>query len=130
VLELAGVTLPNELHGEPIPKAPGKSLVPAFAKDITLERDSLWWLHDGNRAVRVGDWKLVAAKNDPWELYNLETDRAEQKNLAEQMPDKVKELEKAWQDQTNSFTELAKKTITDKPSGKGKKSRAKSAEKE
>ncbi len=130
VLELAGVTLPNELHGEPIPKAPGKSLVPAFAKDITLERDSLWWLHEGNRAVRVGDWKLVAAKNDPWELYNLKTDRAEQKNLAEQMPDKVKELEKAWQNQTSSFSELAMKTISDKPSGKGKKAKAKSAEKE
>ena len=34
--------------------------------------DYLWWLHEGNRALRVGDWKIVAAgKDSPWELYDL-----------------------------------------------------------
>jgi arylsulfatase len=120
VLELAGVKKPAEWKGEPIPEAPGRSLVPAFAKDETIARDSLWWLHEGNRAVRVGDWKLVAAEGDPWELYNLKTDRAEQHNLAGEMPDKAKELEQVWQRQTQSFTELAKKTLGDQPKAKGK----------
>ncbi|HUP77447.1 MAG TPA: sulfatase-like hydrolase/transferase, partial [Pirellula sp.] len=115
VLELAGIKLERELNGEWIPTAPGKSLVPALASDVTVQRDSLWWLHEGNRAIRVGDWKLVAAKGDPWELYDLKTDRSEQHNLASQMPDKVKELEKAWQLQTDSFTELAMKTINEQP---------------
>ena len=88
---------PKEWKGEPIPAAPGKSLVPAFAKDETIARDSLWWLHERHRAVRVGDWKLVAAAGEPWELYDLKTDRAEQHNLAAARPDKVKELEQAWQ---------------------------------
>ena len=114
VLELAGVPLERELNGEWIPTAPGKSLVPALVSDVTIPRESLWWLHEGNRAIRVGDWKLVAAKGTPWELYDLKTDRAEQNNLAAKMPDKVKELEVAWQSQTDSFTELALKTI-DKP---------------
>jgi len=108
-LELAGVTKPKEWNGEPLPPAPGRSLVPAFAQDQTIARDSLWWLHEGHRAVRVGDWKLVAANGEPWELYDLKTDRAEQRNLAAQMPAKVKELEQTWQRQTDSFTELAKK---------------------
>ena len=75
--------------------APGRSLVPAFSEDLTIPRDSLWWLHEGNRAVQVGDWKLVAAKGDPWELYDLRTDRAEQHDLVDEMPDKVQELEQA-----------------------------------
>ncbi len=126
VLELAGIQKPKEWKGEPIPEAPGKSLVRAFAKDETIARDSLWWLHEGNKAIRIGDWKLVAAKGDPWELYDLKTDRAEQHNLAAKMPDKVKELEAAWQQQTDSFTELAKKTLADQPKGKGGKGKGKS----
>jgi arylsulfatase len=124
-LEVAGVQKPKEWAGEPIPPAPGKSLVNAFSSGQTVSRDSLWWLHEGNRAVRVGEWKLVAAKNEPWQLYDLKTDRAEQHDLAAQMPEKVKELESAWQSQTDAFTELAKKTnhtapAENKRAGKGK----------
>ena len=43
-----------------------------------MTHDSFWWLHVGNRAVRVGDWKIVAAgEKNPWELYNLAVDRGE-----------------------------------------------------
>ena len=111
VLELAGVQKPKKWKGEPIPEAPGRSLVPAFAKDEIVPHESLWWLHEGNRAVRVGDWKLVTSKGDPWELYDMKTDRAEQVNLAATMPDKVKKLERAWQEQTDRYTELASKTL-------------------
>ncbi len=120
VLQLAGLAKPTHWQGEPIPAAPGKSLVPVFAKDAAISRDSLWWLHDGHRAVRVGDWKLVAAKGDPWELYDLTTDRAEQHNLAAEKPDKVKELEHIWQQQTDSFTALTQKTLAEQPKPKGK----------
>ncbi|MHB1308586.1 MAG: arylsulfatase [Limisphaerales bacterium] len=115
VLELAALQKPKEWKGQPIPEAPGRSLVPALARDESIPRDSLWWLHEGHRAIRVGDWKLVAAKGDPWELYDLKTDRAEQHNLATRMPEKVKELEAAWQRQTDSFTELAGKTRAAEP---------------
>jgi arylsulfatase len=116
VLELAGVEQTGveqvrEAGGQPIPPLPGKSLVPALASDVPVSRESLWWLHEGNRAVRVGDWKLVAAKGEAWELYDLKADRAEQHNLAKQMPDKVQELEQAWQRQTDAFTALAKQTL-------------------
>ncbi|MFZ4593479.1 MAG: arylsulfatase [Verrucomicrobiaceae bacterium] len=125
VLELAGVQKPQQWQGEPIPEAPGKSLVPAFAKDTTIPRESLWWFHEGNKAIRVGDWKLVAAADQPWELYDLKTDRAEQHNLAAQMPEKATELAAAWQKQTDAFTTLVKKTLADQPKGKGKGKKAK-----
>jgi arylsulfatase A-like enzyme len=121
ILEVVGIEKPKEWNGEPIPPAPGKSLVTVFAQDVTVERDSLWWLHEGNRAVRVGDWKLVAAEGTPWELYDLKTDRAEQNNLASKFPERVRELEQVWQSQTDSFTELAKKTLADQPKGKSRK---------
>lgn len=112
ILELVGVQKPKEWNGEPIPEAPGRSLVPTFAKDVDVSRDFLWWLHEGNRAVRVGNWKLVAAKGEPWELYDMSADRAEQINLAGKLPEKVKELERVWQEQTDRFTELVGKTST------------------
>jgi arylsulfatase A-like enzyme len=120
VLELVGIEKPTQWDGQPIPAAPGRSLAKAFASDTNVERESLWWLHEGNRAVRVGDWKLVAAEGDPWELYNLASDRAEQQNLASKMPEKALELEKVWQSQLESFVELTKKTATDQPQKSGK----------
>jgi arylsulfatase len=125
VLDLLGIEKPKQWNGEPIPEAPGKSLVPAFAKDETITRDSIWWLHEGNKAIRVGDWKLVAAQGDAWALYNLQTDRAEQRDLAAKMPEKAKELADLWQKQTDAFTALAKQTLADQPKGKGKGKKAK-----
>lgn len=118
VLEITGIAKPTEWNGQPVPVTPGKSLVAAFTKDEAIARDSLWWLHEGNRALRIGNWKLVAAEGDPWELYDLTTDRAEQHNLAASMPEKVAQLEQAWQRQTDDFTELAKQTIAEQPQGK------------
>ncbi len=129
-LEIAGIEKPKTWEGEPIPEAPGHSLVPAFAKDTTIARESLWWLHEGNKAIRIGDWKLVAADGTPWELYDLKSDRAEQHNLASQMPDKVKELATAWQAQADAYTELVKKTLADQPKGKaGNKGKGKAKKK-
>jgi arylsulfatase len=108
ILELAGVTKPQQWQGTPVPPAPGKSLVAAFATDATIKRESLWWLHEGNRASRVGDWKLVALRDHDWELYNLANDRTEQHNLASKHPDRVKTLSDLWEKQTQAFTEMVK----------------------
>ncbi|MBC7853057.1 MAG: arylsulfatase [Pirellulaceae bacterium] len=84
-----------ELSGSPYPKdAPpleGQSLVPVFANTAT-KRDAIYWEHEGNRAVRVGDWKLVARHASPWELYKLSKDRTEAHDLASMQPDRVREL--------------------------------------
>lgn len=115
ILDVLQLQKPKTWHDEPIPEAPGKSLVAAFSKDELIPRDSLWWLHEGNRALRVADWKIVAAKDEPWELYDLSMDRAEQNNLADKMPDKVRVLADLWQKQTDEFTDLARKTVAEQP---------------
>jgi arylsulfatase len=121
VLEVAGVTKPTDWKGQAIPAAPGKSLVAALKSDVTIERPSLWWLHEENKAIRVGDFKLVAAKGDAWALYDLSTDRAEQFDLSAKMPEKAKELADLWQKQTDETIALAKLTLAGQPKGKAKK---------
>ena len=111
ILEAAGSKPLETWAGQPVPPAPGKSLIKAFTTDGAVKRDYLWWSHEGNRAIRVGDWKLVAAgPGAPWELYNLSTDRAESKNLATEMPDKARELEALWKAKQDEFAALAKRS--------------------
>jgi arylsulfatase len=84
------------------------SLVPLFAKDGAVSHASLWWLHEGNRALRVGDWKIVAAgKDGPWELYDQSSNRSETKNLAKEKPEKVSELAALWAKQFEEYAALA-----------------------
>jgi arylsulfatase A-like enzyme len=96
-LELAGVEPPREHAGRPVPALHGRSFATAL-KDPAAPpaHDTLWWCHEGHRAVRTGDWKLVAAKGTPWELYDLAADRCETNNLAAGEPARVAALEAAW----------------------------------
>ncbi len=107
VLEIVGGKMAESLDGKPIPPAPGKSLLPTFAKDDTVKHDWFWWYHVGNRAIRAGDWKLVADHDNAWELYDLKTDRSETKNLAGAHPEKVKELDALWTRQAEQFSKDA-----------------------
>jgi arylsulfatase A-like enzyme len=52
------------------------------------------WEHEGNRAIRKGNWKLVTLAGAPggWELYDVAVDRNESTNLAAVRPEVVKEL--------------------------------------
>lgn len=112
VLELCGGKRFETWEGRPVPPPLGKSLAPALAHNGTVARDDLWWAHEGNRAVRVGNWKLVAAgKDGPWELYDLNVDRCETKDLAAKHPDKVRELEQLWTRRMNEFRELAGRDV-------------------
>jgi arylsulfatase A-like enzyme len=122
ILEVAGGKPPELWDGRPVPPRPGKSLVPVFAKDGTVTHDSLWWLHEGNRALRAGDWKIVAAgKDSPWELYDLHADRSETRDLAKEKPKKVRELAAIWSKQSDEYAALAAKDAPPEMKTKPKK---------
>ena len=91
-LEIAGVDYPTHFKGNRILPVEGKSLVPLLQGRDDKRQDALFWEHEGNRAVRWGKWKLVARKDDPWELYDLSMDRTETNNLAQAKPSLVSEL--------------------------------------
>ncbi len=100
ILEVAGAESAATLSG--------MSLVPQFATEVARAERSLWWLHEGNRALRVGDWKIVATKDGAWELYDLGTDRSETNDLAAAMPEKVRAMAAAWTHQTEACFALAR----------------------
>jgi arylsulfatase len=96
-VDVSGATYPTTFKGNAILPMEGKSLRPAFANKV-IEREALFWEHEGNAAVRVGDWKLVRlGRKGEWELYDLKTDRTELHNLAAQHPERVKQLASRWE---------------------------------
>ncbi len=112
ILEAAGGKRPETWNGNPVPTPPGHSLMPLLAKDGAASHDYLWWLHEDNRALRVGDWKIVAAgKESPWELYDVSADRSETRNLAHERPDKVTEMAAIWDQRLKEFTALARQNM-------------------
>jgi arylsulfatase len=120
LLELVGGKRPETVNGEAVPTPPGKSLVPALAQDVTIPHDYLWWQHEANRALRVGDWKIVASgEESPWELYDLSTDRCESHDLANAQPDRVKDMAAIWTQHTEEFRALALKDATPEMKAKG-----------
>jgi arylsulfatase A-like enzyme len=109
ILDVVGGKAPVG-DGVSAPVRPGRSLVPAFAKDGTVPHESLWFLHESNRALRMGDWKIVASgKDSPWELYDLSKDRAESKDLAAANPAKLKQLADQWTRETADYRKWAEK---------------------
>ncbi len=97
VLELAGAAYPKTHGGREIPAMEGKSLLPVF-RDGQIDRGALFWEHEGNRAARLGDWKLVAGNGERWQLYNIARDRTELNDLAAGNPEKVSELKALYDD--------------------------------
>lgn len=85
---LDGVSLAQVLNGGDLPK----------------RHEPMIWEFNGYQgiiAIRDGKWKAIrrglkAKKLLDWELYNIETDRAEKKDVAAKHPEVVQRLEKAW----------------------------------
>lgn len=101
ILEMAGIQQAKTLQ-----QVDGRSFVPVLRQaDAKLsERPLVWhlpnkWIpEDGpginyHSALRMGDWKLVySMRHRRLELYHLQQDLGEQKDLAAQYPDRVKQM--------------------------------------
>ena len=113
-VEVSGAAYPKEFKNQAIQPMEGRSLIPAF-ENKAIERDELYWEHEGNAAISVGDWKLARrGAKGPWELYDLKKDRTELEDLASKEPKRVEELSAKW-------TEWAKRAnVLPKPEGKAK----------
>ncbi len=105
-VDIVGINYPTQFNGNNIQQYEGKSLLPAFTNK-KIARGFIFWEHEGNRAIRAGKWKLVSktqkakvfTSNDEnaWELYDIENDPSETKNLATKFPEKVKTLSALWE---------------------------------
>jgi arylsulfatase A-like enzyme len=81
-------------------KLDGVDLVPFLTgENPGKPHETLYWRFHNKSAIRRGDWKLVVGESGPGpELFNLAEDAGESKDLSAAHPDKVKELQAAWQE--------------------------------
>lgn len=96
LLDIAGTTYPKSLHGNELISIQGKSIVPLLSGGKQDPDKAMYWEHEGNQAVRIGDWKLVKRHKNPWELYDLKTDPTELSNLAQAKAEQADSLENNW----------------------------------
>ncbi|MCG6155177.1 arylsulfatase [Rubinisphaera margarita] len=87
-------TLVTAAGGTVDDRYPGQSLQ-KYVKSTNVERP-LFFEHEGNRAIHAGRWKLVAFRDRPWELYDMQRDRVEQNNLIRAHPEIAADLHQQW----------------------------------
>ena len=101
-LDVANVTYPKKLGDVTLTPLEGVSLRPVF-RGKSLDRKMLFFEHEGNRALRIGDWKLVAkgrhGQNDvKWELFNIANDRSEMHDLSSVEPERYQRMQEMWRE--------------------------------
>jgi arylsulfatase A-like enzyme len=109
-VDVAGADYPSNYNGNSITPLEGKSLLPLFVNQ-KFEREAIYWEHEGNRAVRMGEWKLISKANkrksfiwdsvnemeiDNWQLFNMENDRTEMNDLSKPNPELVQKMAGMW----------------------------------
>ena len=109
-VDVGGGQYPTTYNNQTIQPMEGKSLIPAFANQ-DLERKAIYWEHEGNRAVRMGKWKLISKASkkhsfiwdktdelaiENWELFDMEKDRTEMHDIAAEYTDLVQKMADMW----------------------------------
>ena len=120
IVDLTGLDNPGILKERDIVPMEGISLVPVLKGKNLKRKTPLFWEHEGNRAVRAGDWKLVSAYDNgkkrflEWELYNLKEDRSELNDLSEKYPGKKAEMIQAYEKWAERVGVIPRKTLDKK----------------
>lgn len=96
-MEATGARYPSiDKNGDPVPECEGHSLLGILKGDVVPLPKPIFIEHDANRGVVTDEWKLTADAGEKWHLFDLRVDRFERNDVAEQNPEKVKELEALW----------------------------------
>ncbi len=90
--------LSRAVYPEAVPPCEGKSILPLLSgSDAAIHDEPIYWEHEGNAAMRWGDWKLVREYKKPWELYKLKADRTEMNDLSTANAAKKKQMIAMWE---------------------------------
>ncbi|MBL9114961.1 MAG: arylsulfatase [Verrucomicrobiaceae bacterium] len=96
--EVSGAVYPAEFKGHRILPMEGISLIPALHGKPLHRVNPIFWMHEGNRALRTGPWKIVKKFKGPWEMYNIDDDRTEQTDIIGKFPALSQHLIRQWED--------------------------------
>ena len=113
ILEAAGVAAPAKVDGVPQQPFDGLSMGYSYHEaDAPSKRALQYYEVWGNRGIYKDGWKAATVHNgimpwqvpipgdldaDVWRLYNLNEDFAESRDLAAERPEKLRELQEAWE---------------------------------
>jgi arylsulfatase len=81
--DIAGATYPSTHNGRDVAPCEGESFAALLSGDEKPRTKPLFWEHEGNCAMRDGEWKLVKKYPGDWELYNMDDDRTELYDLSQ-----------------------------------------------
>jgi arylsulfatase A-like enzyme len=95
IVEASGAEYPQRIDTRQIFPMAGTSLMPALRGEPMPER-TLFFEHEGTRAVREGRYKLTALRGASWKLYDMDRDRTEIDDLAGREPQRVASLARKW----------------------------------
>jgi arylsulfatase A-like enzyme len=101
ILDATGTATAGEIGGRKMLAPDGESLLPLLTGRHWSREQPLFWEHEGNCAVRIGNLKLVRKFQSPWELYDMEEDRTELNDLAPRNAAVVRRMDRdftSWAD--------------------------------
>ncbi len=101
IYDAAQAVYPKEYNGNPITALEGSSFLEVLNEGNWERTDSIYWEHEGSRAMRDGEWKLVSEVGEGWELYNMSEDRTELNNLAEKEKDRLLKMQNSYKEWMN-----------------------------
>ena len=97
-LEILGIEYPNEIEGYKTLELHGSSILPIFKGEERKTPDFFVSGLDKFRMYRKGEYKIVRMNGGEWELYNMIDDPTEINDLATEMPSKVNEIVKEYEE--------------------------------
>ena len=98
IYDISGTEYPAEIAGPELTPLEGHSFRRVIENGGWIRSAPIYWEHEGNRAVRLGDWKLVSEGNTGWELYDMKSDRTELNDLAASNPEVLERMSQMYED--------------------------------
>ena len=97
LLEVTGTQYPKSFKGHELVPLQGRSFASTFRGGTLPPRPTpLYFEHEGHRAIRTEQWKLVQNWGQPWALYDVATDRSETDDLVNIKPQLAFEMAAQW----------------------------------
>lgn len=96
LLELTGTRYPETFAGNGILPYEGTTLVPLLRGTPAKRDKPIFWAHEGNSAIRDGQWKAVKRLGYSWQLFDMSADRTERNDLAKTQPARLAAMASTW----------------------------------
>lgn len=98
-IEVAHAQYPQAFKGHSVTSLQGMSLQPILKTGERADPEYIFWEHFGSKGLRHDKWKLVQLDNQaPWQLFDMEKDRTETKDLSAHFPEIVSNMKKKWEE--------------------------------